>query len=435
MSDIDKVQFPTHQEIIDSVDRLQNEAIEKLKQMVSFDSLLGKENDIQIYMEEVFKSLELKVDRFPIVKEEIEKLPGYSPVNWSYDGKENVVGIYEPSASDHCSLAADKRKSLLFNGHIDVVPTGREGLWTQHPFSPYVKDGRLYGRGSGDMKAGIVAYIIAFKALRELGFLPASKVLMQTVVEEECTGNGTLACLAKGYNADAVIIPEPFFNIVTAQVGLVWCKVTVRGRPAHTLEMETGINAIDGAMYVVGELRKLEEQWNSKDICHPVFKQFPHPLNFNLGIINGGEWTSSVPCECAFNLRAGFFPGTPLEQVRQQIVQVIEKACQEKSLPYTLEWNGFQAEGCVHPQEGEMMKQLGQTFKNTLHKDPVYAPLLCTTDTRFFELYYNTPATCFGPEAKNIHGIDESVSLESLRDVTRVLACFISDWCGLQPLH
>ncbi|EGC39410.1 hypothetical protein DICPUDRAFT_91231 [Dictyostelium purpureum] len=431
---MNNINYPTHEKIIEVVDKLQNEAIEKLKQLVSFDSLLGNEKDAQMYIDEVFKSLDLKVDRFEIDLEQIKNLPGFSPVNWSYEGKENVIGIHEPQPSEHASKPKDQRKSLIFNGHIDVVPTGRDSLWSQNPFSPYVKDGRLYGRGSGDMKAGIIAFIIAYKAIRELGFAPAAKVLLQTVVEEECTGNGTLACLARGYKADAAIIPEPFPEIITAQVGLVWCKVNVRGRPAHVLEMTSGINAIDGAMFIVGELRKLEEKWNQTK--HDGFSsKFPHPLNFNLGMINGGEWTSSVPCECNFDLRAGFYPGVDLKYVREQLTATIEGAAKEKGLPVTIEWNGFQAEGCLHDKEGEMMKQLGETYKSALKRDAVYSPVLCTTDSRFFELYYGVPATCFGPESKYIHGIDESVSLESLRDVTRVLACFISDWCGLQPLH
>ncbi|KYQ88608.1 Acetylornitine deacetylase [Tieghemostelium lacteum] len=427
------INFPSHEKICEMVDKLQPEAIEKLKQLVSFDSLLGNEKDVQEYIHEVFNSLGLKVDRVPIVMDEIKDLPGFSPVEWEYNGKENIIGIHEPTPSDYVSNS--QKKSLIFNGHIDVVPTGRDSLWEKNPFSPYVKDGRLYGRGSGDMKAGVIAFIIAYKAIKELGFLPASKLMLQTVVEEECTGNGTLACLARGYKADACIIPEPFPQIITAQVGLVWCRVTVQGRPAHVLEMGSGVNAIDGAMYVVAELRKLEEQWNNPQNIHPAFKQFKHPLNFNLGIINGGEWTSSVPCECTFELRAGFYPGADLKKIREELVSVIDKAATDKGLPYQIKWNGFQAEGYLTDPELPMMKALGETYRKALNREPEYSPVLCTTDTRFFGLYYGIPATCLGPESSHIHGIDESVSLESLRDITRVLACFISDWCGLQPAH
>ncbi|EFA82919.1 Acetylornitine deacetylase [Heterostelium album PN500] len=422
MNSTNTMKFPSKEDIIARVDALQTESIEKLKQLVSFDSLLGNENEAQIYMHEIFNQMGLKVDRFQVDLEKIKHLPGFSPVNWSYDGKENVVGIHEPDPVPiEMKSKGATGKSLILNGHIDVVPTGRDALWSKHPFSPYVKDGRLYGRGSGDMKAGIMSFVMALRALKELGFVPASKVILQTVVEEECTGNGTLACLERGYKADGCIIPEPFPWIVTGQIGVVWCKVNVRGKPAHTLEMQAGINAIDAAM------------WNEKSKCHDLFKKFPHPLSFNLGQIQGGEWTSSVPCECSFELRAGFFPGQSCESIRKELTEVIEKAAKSKNIPFQIEWNGFQAEGSVMDPSSDLLQQLAETHKNVLNREVAYDPILCTTDCRFFDLYYGIPSTCFGPEANAIHGIDESVSLESYRDVTRVLACFIAEWCGLQP--
>jgi len=83
----------------------------------------------------------------------------------------------------------------------------------------------------------------------------------------------------------------------------------------------------------------------------------------------------------------------------------------------------------------DMMQRLGQAHKLVSGKDPIFCPVTCTTDARFFELYYGIPATCYGPEATNIHGVDESVSLESTKEVTKTLAVFIADWCGLEPLQ
>jgi acetylornithine deacetylase len=90
---------------------------------------------------------------------------------------------------------------LILNGHIDVVPTGPHEMWTTPPFEPSIRDGRLYGRGAGDMKAGLAATVGALDALRAIGLQPAAPVYLQSVVEEECTGNGALACLHRGYRA------------------------------------------------------------------------------------------------------------------------------------------------------------------------------------------------------------------------------------------
>ncbi len=151
---------------------------------------------------------------------ELSHLPGYSPAVGHWQRHDNVVGSHKPRDA--------LGRSLILNGHIDVVPIGAEALWSSPPFEPVVRDGRMYGRGAGDMKAGIAAYITAFRALQQARPQPAAPVFLQSVVEEECTGNGALACLHRGFRADAAIIPEPFeHSILTAQVGVMW--LTRRG--------------------------------------------------------------------------------------------------------------------------------------------------------------------------------------------------------------
>ena len=136
-------------------------------------------------------------------------------------------------------------KSLIFNGHVDVVPTGPVDLWTHAPFDPVVEGGWLYGRGCGDMKAGVVAMVYAFKALQHMGLQPASEVQFHSVIDEECTGNGALAALGRGYRADACVIPEPFPFVMTAQLGVLWLHIECTGRPGHVLDTSKGVNAIE----------------------------------------------------------------------------------------------------------------------------------------------------------------------------------------------
>ncbi|KAL6075684.1 ArgE/DapE family deacylase [Balamuthia mandrillaris] len=427
----------TQAQIEEAVEALFPEAVEMLSQLVAIDSQLCCQGEakVQDFMESFFKSsLNLsRVDRFAIRLEDIKDLPGYSPADWNYDGKDCVVGVHKSRTQ--------KGKSLILNGHVDVVPPGPSDMWSnRQPFEPVIKDGRLYGRGAGDMKAGVVAYCMALKALQSLGYAPAADLFLQSVVEEECTGNGALACsVGKGslYKADACIIPEPFAGtIMTGQLGVMWMRIRVRGRPAHVLNTSAGINGIEAAYYLYGELKQVEERWNSAEerAKHPVYSHIAHPINFNLGTITGGEWASSVATECTFDVRIGFFPGKQLQEVREEIETAVKDAAAKKNIPYTLQWRGFQAEGCLIDPEGDMMKLLGATHKKVTNQEPIYAPVTCTTDARFFQLYQGTPATCYGPEATNIHGIDESVSLESMKQVCKVLAVFISEWCGLETL-
>lgn len=195
-----------------AVASLRDEAVEILAEMVRHPSLLGDEKSAQDYVRSLFEEMGLQVDEFAIDEAKLKDHPGYSPSIVSYDGRHNIVGIHRPRGGTH-------GKSVIFNGHIDVVPVGAENLWTRLPFEPWIDGDKLYGRGGGDMKSGIVAYIIAMKALKNLGLEPAAEVILQSVVEEECTGNGALACLVQGYRADAAIIPEPFNGIMHAQMG------------------------------------------------------------------------------------------------------------------------------------------------------------------------------------------------------------------------
>ncbi len=421
---------PSVEEIVAACRALEEDATTMLADLVRLDSTLGNERPAQDYMARAFADLGLEVDQFAIDLDEIRDRPGFSPVDWSVEGKTNVVATHRPRR--------ETGRSLILNGHIDVVPTGPADMWTDPPFEPVVRDGRMYGRGAGDMKAGIVAYYTAFRALARLGLAPAARVHMQSVVEEECTGNGALACLARGYRADAAVIPEPFdHEILTAQMGVMWFRVSLRGRPAHVLDTSAGINAIEAAFHLVQALKALEERWNAPKRRHPAYADHTHPINFNLGVIRGGEWPSSVPTECAFEMRVGFFPGVALADVRREIEETVARASEDypglSENPPRIDYMGFQAEGCTVDADGEMMRLLADSHRAVLDAAPRHSASTATTDARFFNLYGNIPATCYGPRADSIHGIDESVDLASLHDVTRVLAAFIARWCGTEP--
>ena len=415
--------------IRESVAALEATARERLAALVREDSRLGREQGAQALMEDWFRALGLDVRRVPVELEAIRDRPGFSPPLIDYEGRENVVGVHLPAES--------RGRSLILNGHIDVVPPGPAELWTDPPFEPVVRDGRMYGRGAGDMKAGLVAYLTAFEALQALGARPAAPVYLQSVVEEECTGNGALACLAAGYTADAAIIPEPFAQqMLVAQVGVMWARLTVTGRSSHVLDTSAGVNAVEAAFAVCGHLRALVEDWNEPERRHGAFAPHTHPLNFNLGRIDGGDWTSTVPQRAVVDLRFGFFPGRELAEVRGEIEDTVERALREdtalEGARVEIEWRGFQAEGAEMDPEHPMMALLSEVHERVTGEPVTQLASTATTDARFFQLYGDTPATCYGPEADAIHGIDESVSLASMIEVATVLAVFMSEWCGLE---
>jgi acetylornithine deacetylase len=416
-------------EIIAAVENLQGDMVELATTLVRFPSLNGDEGGAQDFMEGLFRDMGLATERFEVRDADLKNLPGYSPSVGQWERHDNVVAIHRP--------AKTSGRSLILNGHIDVVPIGAEELWSRPPFDPVVRNGRLYGRGSGDMKAGIAAYVTAFRALKSIGLQPAAPVFMQSVVEEECTGNGALACLHRGYKADAAIIPEPFgHSILKAQVGVMWLSVEVFGKPAHVLNAAQGINAIEAAFALWRGLQSLEAQWNKPGNRHPAFAHLEHPIRFNLGRINGGEWASSVPTRCVMELRCGFYPGVAAAQARAAIETHLADAIKRDpvlaGITHRVRYAGFQAEGFVLDGAAPLLIALAAAHSQVMNKDADWFASSATTDARAFNLYGSTPATCYGPEAQNIHGIDESVSIESTLRVAQVLALFMARWCGVE---
>ena len=167
-------------------------------------------------------------------------------------------------------------------------------------FDPVIRDGWLSGRGSGDMKAGVASAVFALDALRRIGLQPAATVYMQSVVEEEATGNGALMTHLRGYRADAALIAEPGHEELTrANLGVLWLQAEVRGHPVHVAKMGSGANAIEAAYRVFAALRELEERWNAAKNSHPLFSSHDHPINLNMGQNQGGDsaliGTSLVP--------------------------------------------------------------------------------------------------------------------------------------------
>lgn len=423
-------------DILLAVDRLFDAETGFLAELTSHPSTRGHEQSAQDFMAGELAARHLEVDRWQIKVDDIAHLPGFSPVIGDYDDAVNVVGSHRSRSG--------KGRSLILNGHIDVVPEGPLDMWDTPPFQPRIDDGWMYGRGAGDMKAGLAAGLFALDAIKSLGFQPAADVFYQSVVEEECTGNGALACLQRGYRADAALIPEPFSeHLCTAQVGVIWFQVHVKGIPVHVERAGSGANAIEAAIPLIAALHGLKDRWNAPENRHAAYLHHAHPLNLNIGKIAGGDWASSVPSWCVFDARIGVFPGASLENARAEIEDCLNNAAASNSFlrnhrPEVV-YHGFQAEGYelgAHDkvETGLAIAALEQAHHRVNGSTLLTSPIAATTDARFFGLYADTPALVYGPISESIHGFNERVDLESTRRVTQSIALFIADWCGLERI-
>jgi len=420
------------QHILDAVDAGFPAQVELTRKLVSYDTTRGNEHAAQDWVFRQYRDRGLAMERFAMEEAAIARHPGGSAFSDAHSKTPIVVGIHRPRQ--------ETGRSLILQGHLDVVPTGPVDMWSRPPFSAEVEDGWLHGRGAIDMKSGHVSMIAILDALKSIGLQPAATVYVQSVVEEESTGNGALAAHLRGYQADAALIPESMQEVlVRAGVGVMWFQVKVRGIPVHVREMGAGSNAIDAAWRIVGALRELEASWNEAAASDPLFGHIDHPLNLNIGKIAGGDWASSVPAWCTVDCRISYLPGKSADAAEAEIRACVEGLVRSDRFlsnnPPEIVVNGFHTEGFVQEPGTE-----AEAILAAAHESVFGAPLRTEVtpaylDARVYALYDRMTTLCYGPAGDGIHGVDERANLESVLRCTKAMALFVAEWCGVEPVE
>lgn len=415
------------QKVLKQVDQNWDEQVNFLQRLGRYPSTLGNESGIQRYIEGTFHEMELETDSFVPDIKKMSSHPAYSPVEWSYENRPVVVGTLK-------NKGPKTGKSLILQGHIDVVSPEPLRLWDYDPWGSTIVGEKMYGRGINDMKSGVAAMIYAVKAIQESGVKLGADVLLQSVIEEECTGNGALALLEEGYKAEGALIPEPYgMNGLTAQVGVIWVRIRITGAGAHVEQASQAINAIDKAYVVIKALKKYEENINAQK--HEDFNHLEHPLNVNVGLINSGDWASSVPSDCVLEVRVGFYPGQNPEDIKEEVKEWLFEATKQdpwlKDSPPEITFYGFHAHGVSLDSDMELFQVLRNSHDKIHDTEMGLTTSTATTDIRHYNLFYDIPATCYGPLGGNNHAPNEWVNLPSVKDCTKTYVAFILDWCGV----
>lgn len=403
-----------------------------LTELVRFPSLRGREAPLQDWMARQMAGRGYAVDRFTIAETPLEAHEKAAPmVEVDPAGSVQVVATHrakEPTG-----------RSLILQGHIDVVPEGPAEMWTHPPYAGVVRDGWLYGRGANDMKAGVACMIYAMDALKAAGLEPAADVHVQTVTEEESTGNGALATLARGYRAEACLIPEPTGHTMTrAHTGTLWFRIRVRGVPVHVAQAQTGTNAILSALHIIQALQQHTKVVNEAAKSDRWYAQIQDPIKFNPGIIRGGDWASSTPSWCEVDCRIGLLPSTEVKDAMAAVERCIQESRAGDTFlannPPEVTWHGFQADGFVQEPGTEAEAILGAVHQSVFGEAMQERITTAVNDTRYYGRYYDMPALCYGPSGEGNHGFDERTNLDSLRKTTLTIAAFIADWCGVREI-
>jgi acetylornithine deacetylase len=396
-----------------AVERGFAETIAFLQELVRVPSLLGNEEPAQQLVEKRLRDLGFEVQSIEPSADRLASHPDSGIPLVPYEARRCLVS----------TLAGGPGPSLLLNGHVDVVSEAPAEQWTRPPFGAEIDGGSLYGRGACDMKGGIAAMLLGVEAALAAGPLPGP-VVYQSVIEEECGGNGTLAACLEGPPADGVVIAEPTnggFDVVA--VGVIWARVSVEGNARHAAHTDEGSHPIDTILAVVEALRNLETELNADP--EPEFAGLERPYLLNAGALHAGDWPSTTPGKAELDVRLGL----PIQLDPRDGQTRLESAVRSVDPTARVEFRGFRARGYAFDERSPLVTLLSDCHEAVHGHRPQPEPSRATTDLRFFVPPLGPgQAVCYGPTGDGLHGVDEWVDLESIADVATVLALLLRRW-------
>lgn len=396
-----------------------------LQKLVQEDSTRGRESIAQAIVIEKCRQLGLELDIWEIGQAALFEHPAFFSDRKDFKGNSNVVAVLKGKGGG---------KSLVLNGHIDVVPAGDLKAWSDDPYSGTIKGGKLYGRGSTDMKGGNVALLFALESLVKNGIKLKGDVIFQSVIEEESGGAGTLAAVLRGYKADGAIIPEPTnMKLFPKQQGSMWFRISVKGKAAHGGTRYEGVSAIEKAMVVLQGLQVLEKDRNDR-INDPLYEKIPIPIPINIGKIESGEWPSSVPDLAVIEGRMGVAPDETMENAQEQMKQCLLALGEQdewlKKHPPTIEWFGGRWLPGSLESDHPLMECIKESFNEVKGSSPIIEASPWGTDGGILSNVGGIPVVVFGPGVTEVaHHSDEYIVLEDLFTASEIIALAIMDWC------
>lgn len=402
-----------------------------LQKLVQEPSTRYHEESTQAIVVEKCRQLGLEIDLWEIGDEQLRNHHHFYCDRTNFKGNPNLVAVKRGSGGG---------KSLILNGHIDVVPEGNIDDWDANPFSGFLMDGKVYGRGTTDMKGGNVALLLAIEAIQQAKITLKGDLIFQSVIEEESGGAGTLAAILRGYHADAAIIPEPtnlkFFPV---QQGSLWFRLCIKGKSAHGGTRYDGKSSIELSMKVIRKIERLEEERNKKWKTHPLFKNTPIPIPINIGKMNSGNWPSSVPETTILEGRLGIAPTETMEEAQASLETMVDELNKSdlwfRSRPIELEWFGARWLPSNLPLDHPFLETVGKQYKKVIGTDPIIEASPWGTDGGYLSTVGGIPVLVFGPgETKLAHDANEYIEVDKIISAAEIIALTIIEWCEIAEI-
>ncbi|MEX2572865.1 MAG: M20/M25/M40 family metallo-hydrolase [Balneolaceae bacterium] len=405
-------------EIRDAVESLLPAAGDLLGELIQFPSTPGDEKEAMAFFEKKLSSLEGTVERvfFP---PDFTRDPEYSfPIpGLSYDGRYNLRFVRE---------GRQPGRTLLINAHMDVVPPS-QGMDT--PWEGKQKDGTVFGRGACDDKGPLVAVFLALKALDRLAPDMPGRVIFHTVNEEENGGNGTLAMIRRGEEADGCVVMEPSSgNLYTSVRGAVWFKIRFYGTAGHSGQAGQTRSALMMAHKAISALETYHRNLLDQSRLFPLFNRYSNPMPLTFGRLSAGNWPAAAPNEAVLEGVLGFLPNKTRDEICGEFEQVLLEKVGLKPTDFELEFT-YRHDCSVVDPESDLPSAVMTASENAGVPLEVSAfPASC--DAWFYPHFLSIPAVVFGPgDLKFAHSRDEQIEMSDISGSAQLLVHAILQFC------
>ena len=386
--------------------------------LIRFPSLPGKEQ----------QAVEYAAPRFAEVGE-VERIPLSSALREDEDYSDPVPGIeYEGRSNLRVRVAGTGGgRSLLFNTHLDVVPASPG---QDQAFDPRVSANCVHGRGACDAKGQVATLFTALLAMQRLGVKLNGDVLAHLVVEEEVGGNGTLAMVRRGEQADGCIVMEPTdLRILSSVRGAVWFRITCTGRAGHSGSGGT-VSALKMAIRTIEILEQYHARLLAASRGIALFDQFANPMPITFGKLAAGVWPATTPASASVEGVLGLLPNKTHQVVAEEMLQAIRDGGDDWLRDhFTLEFM-YRHDSHVLDPGHPLVKGLEACCREAGTGGEVTA-MTASCDSWFYNNQLRIPTVVFGPGSLRFaHSNEEQIGLDEISEAAVILVRFLAEWCG-----
>ena len=298
------------------IEKLTPEFINFLQELVKIPSVTGEEQECQKFIKDkMIDSAIFDKEIFP------QNVSPFLTTDRLYNDRPCIVG----------KISGQGDSNFIINAHIDTAPVEDENSWGYPPFSAVINDNKLYGRGALDDKAGIAMMLMIADCFTGLDINFPGDIYFQSVIEDEDSGNGTLACTLDGYRCDAAIVIDGTwpYRVIDSHLGQLWINFVVSGIPAAACSHKNGINPIDVSFELINQLKQRVDKKNQEI---NQWLNIENPFFINVGKINSGVWAGAVPEHCSFSIQTGFPPPYTPDLILDDISSIATNLSKEKKV-------------------------------------------------------------------------------------------------------